>query len=42
MFKEEDLRYITARGSDVKTVEEQLRRFKKGFPWLDIDRKSVV
>lgn len=36
MLKEEDIRYITGRGSDVKTVEEQLRRFKKGFPWLDI------
>lgn len=36
MFKEEDIKYITGRGSDVKSVEEQVHRFKKGFPWLDI------
>lgn len=36
MFKEEDVKFIQGRGSDVKTVEEQIDRFKKGFPWLDI------
>ena len=36
MFKKEDIQQIEQRGSSVKTVEEQVERFKKGFPWLKI------
>jgi len=36
MFTNEDVRQIEQRGSSVKTVEEQIERFKKGFPWIRI------
>ena len=36
MFTNEDIKQIEQRGSTVKTVEEQVERFKKGFPWMKI------
>ena len=36
MLEEKDIRQIEERGSSVKTVEEQVERFKKGFPWMKI------
>ena len=36
MFTKEDIRQIEQRGSSVHTVEEQVERFKKGFPWMKI------
>ena len=36
MFNNEDIRQIEQRGSSVKTVEEQVERFKNGFPWMKI------
>ena len=36
MFEEKDIRQIEERGSSVKTVEEQVERFRKGFPWMKI------
>lgn len=36
MFQEKDIRQIEERGSSVKTVEEQVERFRKGFPWMKI------
>ena len=36
MLRKEDLAQIEQRGSSVKTVEEQIERFKKGFPWMKI------
>ena len=36
MFTKEDIAQIEQRGSSVKTVEEQVERFKKGFPWMKI------
>ena len=36
MFTKEDIRQIEQRGSSVQTVEEQVERFRKGFPWLKI------
>ena len=36
MFRKEDIEQIERRGSSVKTVEEQVERFRKGFPWLRI------
>ena len=36
MFTNEDIRQIEQRGSSVKTVEDQVERFKKGFPWMKI------
>jgi len=36
MFTKEDVAQIEQRGSSVTTVEEQVERFKKGFPWMKI------
>ena len=36
MFTKEDIGQIEQRGSSVKTVEEQVERFRKGFPWMKI------
>ena len=36
MLRKEDLAQIEQRGSSVQAVEEQIERFKKGFPWMKI------
>ena len=36
MFSNEDIRQIESRGSSPKTVQAQVERFKKGFPWMKI------
>ena len=36
MFSKEDIRQIGQRGSSVQTVQDQVERFKKGFPWMKI------
>ena len=36
MFRKEDLAQIEQRGSSVRTVEQQIERFKQGFPWMKI------
>ena len=36
MLRKEDLKQIEQRGSSVQAVEEQIDRFKKGFPWMKI------
>ena len=36
MFTKEDIKQIERRGSSVQTVEDQVERFRKGFPWLKI------
>ena len=36
MFSQKDISQIQERGSSVRTVEEQIDHFKKGFPWMKI------
>ncbi len=36
MFTEKDILQIKERGADLNLVEEQVERFKNGFPWLKI------
>jgi len=36
MFSQKDIDQIKGRGSCVETVESQVERFKKGFPWMKI------
>ena len=36
MFRKEDIAQIEHRGSSVQTVEQQVERFKQGFPWMKI------
>ena len=36
MFTKEDIAQIEQRGSSVQTAEQQVERFKQGFPWMKI------
>ena len=36
MFTPNDIRQIEARGAEISQIEEQVERFRKGFPWLKI------
>ena len=36
MLRKEDIAQIEQRGSSVETVEQQIERFKQGFPWMKI------
>lgn len=36
MFTKDDIRQIEQRGSSVSVAEQQVERFKKGFPWMKI------
>ena len=36
MFTEEDIAQIEGRGASLETVQAQVERFKKGFPWMRI------
>lgn len=36
MYTQDDIRQIEERGTSMQTVEAQVERFAKGFPWLDI------
>ncbi len=36
MFNKEDIAQIEQRGTTVQTVEQQVERFKQGFPWMKI------
>lgn len=47
MFSPEDLKFIEERGSNVNTVEEQIKNFEKGFPFMEIiqaatDGKGII
>ena len=36
MFTRDDIKQIEQRGSSLHTVQEQVERFRKGFPWMKI------
>ncbi len=36
MFRKEDIAQIEQRGTTVQAVEQQVERFKQGFPWMKI------
>ena len=36
MFRKEDIAQIEQRGSSVQTAEQQVERFRQGFPWMKI------
>ncbi len=40
MFTKEDIRFIEQRGSSVKTTEERMKNFVKGFPFLNIEKPA--
>ncbi len=42
MLRPEDLELLKNKGISEAEVESQLKRFVTGFPYLKIDRKSVV
>lgn len=42
MFTEKDLAQISAHGLTVKEVEAQLDNFRKGFPYLSVNRAAII
>ncbi len=42
MFTEKQLQQIKQRGADLKTIEQQIENFKKGFPFLDITKAATI
>lgn len=42
MFTKEDIKQIQKRGSDIKTIEQQIQNFKTGFPKLKLVRPAIV
>lgn len=41
MFNSDDLKQIESRGSSAAVVEQQIERFKKGFPWMKIQAPAT-
>ena len=41
MFSKEDIRQIEARGASLQQIQEQIERFKKGFPSMIIVGAAV-
>lgn len=41
MFNSDDLRQIESRGSSAAAVEQQIERFKNGFPWMKISAPAT-
>ncbi|HSH52856.1 MAG TPA: DUF4301 family protein, partial [Bacteroidales bacterium] len=42
MFTEKDIKQIEIQGLTVKEVENQLKRFKKGFPYLNLVKPATI
>ncbi len=42
MFSEKDKKQIVGRGSNLVTVENQIDNFKKGFPFLKIEKAATI
>jgi hypothetical protein len=42
MFIEKDVAQITQRGSNISVVEEQVKYFKDGFPYLQLSKAATV
>jgi len=42
MFTKEDFKQLQSRGSDIKVVEAQIDNFKRGFPFINLDRPAIV
>ncbi|MEO0894996.1 MAG: DUF4301 family protein [Bacteroidota bacterium] len=41
-FTQEDLSHIQSRGSKIEVIEEQLKNFETGFPFMDIVKAATV
>ena len=41
MFNTEDLQQISSKGVSIHVIEEQLRNFREGYPYLDILRPAT-
>ncbi len=42
LFSKEDLKQIAAKGIDPKVIENQIENFKKGFPYINLDRPAII
>ncbi|MEG1999394.1 MAG: DUF4301 family protein, partial [Bacteroidales bacterium] len=41
-FSQDDLEQIVGKGMVLKTVEDQLECFRKGFPYLKIEKGATI
>jgi hypothetical protein len=41
MFSDNDLKQIKERGMTVEDIERQIDHFKKGFPFISLDRPAT-
>jgi hypothetical protein len=41
-FSKNDLEQIAERGSDIKTIEQQIKNFKSGFPFMTATRAATI
>ena len=41
MFTQKDLEQIRDRGSELRTVERQIENFKKGFPFIKLEKAAT-
>jgi hypothetical protein len=42
MFSEKDKEQISRHGADISTIEQQIQRFKEGFPYADITEAAGI
>ena len=42
MLSKEDLKQIAAKGIDPKVIDAQIENFRKGFPYINLDRPAIV
>ena len=42
MFSDQDLKQIQNKGIDIQTLDEQIRRFKEGFPYIKIVKAATL
>lgn len=42
MFTKEDFKQLHSRGSDPKVVETQIDNFRRGFPYINLERPAIV
>ncbi|MBK7172955.1 MAG: DUF4301 family protein [Bacteroidales bacterium] len=42
IFSKDDLKQIAAKGIDPKVIEAQIDNFRRGFPFINLDRPAIV
>ena len=42
MFQDKDLQQIQTRGSELAVVEQQVKNFENGFPFLNVIKAATI